>query len=1768
VGLGLVGCSSSGGEPSDPDAAVSAPIAVTTSSAVARAGAFGTFHRDLKLALVPNADGLKAIDAGFASKGFRTKDPSHMAAVFPSHADATVRLGAGRVEKWSLKLSPIGAAHVAAAEDEGRIAYENAWISTDLVVTSATRGVEWMMLLRDEKAPTTFTWKMELGADLHLDPVRLRDGSIDFVDGKGDAAIRIHPAFLVDAKGTKRDVQIDAIDGELRVSVDTSGLRYPILVDPVASVPIWQKLSGAAVGGLGNPRISAPMTWLSGSSTLLSIGGLVDTGVGMHSSTDVRQWNGSAWSAYPVLPAVRHSGAAGWAGSRAYVFGGCTDDACHTNLGSMLQTAGVTTGWTTLCASCGPSARMLPGLASVSGQLVLFGGQAWNAVGSRFDPLGDVWVMDAAGGGSSFSSVAAAPKPSGRYGMAFVGQPSGSTAMLFGGASGATFYGDTWLWTKTGATTGTFSCACSCSATSPPVGPCPEEPDPRRNPASAWDDNRQRFLVIGGYAQFGDGYALSRACHEFDPVKKSWNILCGEGPLDGCITLDMMEATSSGYDPVRRRVVVSGGQGGTGSDTFTLYVRGGSCSSNADCDTGYCVESTCCETSSCPICKSCATSGSPGQCANIPLGQPDTVNGCLACDGSGNCKKANGASCSAGTECASGNCVDSTCCVDSACGGGLTCASTNGTCRKSLASTCSSNLECASGKCTDGVCCTVNSCGIGSRCDWSGAGGTCKKNIGQACTAASDCGNGQCVDGYCCNAKCTGQCEACDVVPGACAPVTGAVHGKTRTACDAGIDPSCGASCNGSDTTACHYVGSSTSCGSASCSGGFATSVGTCTGSGKCDQVSTSCGNYVCGATACKTSCASDTDCATGNYCQTGSCVAKKAVGLACAGGNQCAGGNCVNGVCCGSSSCPSGSTCNGASNPGTCTNIIGQTCSLASECATNLCVDGVCCNSACAGQCQACNVTGSVGTCANVVGPPVGSRSACAGSGSCGARCDGTNPSACSYPGVSTSCGTASCSGGVATGAGSCDGSGSCNTTSTSCGAYVCGATACKTTCATTADCGSGYYCKSGACAAKEADGTSCTALGATSCASGNCVDGVCCGSASCAGGAKCNVAGAAGKCTKPNGIACSSSSECGSGFCVDGVCCDTSCSSQCAACDVSSKVGTCSAVTGTPHGTRSACGGAGAGTQCGSVCNGSDMIACHYPIGTTSCGANTCTSSGGSYIETHVSVCDGAGACKDDPKTCGGYLCGATSCKSSCTVSTDCNVGYYCKSNACIPIEGLGTSCTTAATCTSGFCTDGVCCALGSCGAGKSCSAGLTKGICASLDGTSCVADSECASGACVDGVCCDSKCDGSCEACNKTGSVGKCVPIVGNPLTGHAPCTGASTSADCAQRCDGTDGKACKYPGGTATCGTPSCGDTPATETEVSTCDGAGNCKLAKKACAPYVCGTTSCLSTCASNTDCIAGDYCKSGACVPAEGAGKACAADAECSTGHCTDGVCCSVASCGSGASCAAAGTATPGECLLTKGAACTSGDKCASGHCVDGVCCDTACGGQCEACALKGSEGTCTPVVGPPQGDRVACDTLDANDCKKQQCDGVIRDKCNGFKNGATTECGTDSCTTDKRFQKKGSCDGKGGCALPDPKPCTPYGCDAAASSGCKSNCATESDCADGYTCAEGKCIQGATCSEDKLSSVDKTGVATACTPYVCGSDGTCLKSCGSSDDCANGTICDTNVKACVGAAGSTDDGGGCSMGARGGSSFGLALAFLALFARLRKEAR
>lgn len=349
----------------------------------------------------------------------------------------------------------------------------------------------------------------------------------------------------------------------------------------------------------------------------------------------------------------------------------------------------------------------------------------------------------------------------------------------------------------------------------------------------------------------------------------------------------------------------------------------------------------------------------------------------------------------------------------------------------------------------------------------------------------------------------------------------------------------------------------------------------------------------------------------------------------------------------------------------------LGKPCSSAATCASANGVDGVCCDTACAGQCERCDVAGSVGTCSPSPSGtmPLAPRAPCVsgctggGMGDCTTgSCNGVDRVVCRGPapyGAATDCMGAmavACIAHRTSGRLGCDGAGGTTKIPTACGSFICvvGAAGYSNECSTFATCGNygpGLACEEqektqlGDCAPDEFCDGGCRCakhlpLGGNCvgelpggkvwfshrCASGNCVDGVCCSTTSCPAGFTCNSPERPGVCDRGFlGGACATATDCRSGNCVDSVCCDRPCNGQCETCGAD---GVCKPVVGAPVAHRPACTTDGIAT-CTGTCDGVHGDACSYPDAAKAC----LKSCGG---EGHVGVCN-AGICSacDTPKS-----------------------------------------------------------------------------------------------------------------------------------------------------------------------------------------------------------------------------------------------------------------------------------------------------------------------------------------------------------------------------------------------------------------------------------------------------------------------------------------------------------------------------------------------------
>ncbi len=343
--------------------------------------------------------------------------------------------------------------------------------------------------------------------------------------------------------------------------------------------------------------------------------------------------------------------------------------------------------------------------------------------------------------------------------------------------------------------------------------------------------------------------------------------------------------------------------------------------------------------------------------------------------------------------------------------------------------------------------------------------------------------------------------------------------------------------------------------------------------------------------------------------------------------------------------------------------------------------------------------------------------------------------------------------------------------------------------------------------------------------------------------------------------------------------------------------------------------CGIDGSGNCCSAVCNNSASActasacdssgACVYPSG-NSCGSGFCNAG-----NLTLSTCNGQGTClAGGSSPCpNNFGCkDQTTCNTQCSVDANCVSGFYCAASQCVAQQATGP-CTSNSLCISGFCDiagSGNCCTAqclpatdsacnptscdptsgacvypegNTCGSSSCSGSTLTAGLCdfsgncnptpaLCMNGlicnaagtdclTTCATIADCQSGFyCSGGSCLLQQATGPCTT-NDACTTGIC----GINGTGTNCCTAACTTsnATCAATdCDGNG--ACLYPTNSTSCGAAaSCSGS--TETSATSCDGMGDClPPAVTSCSPFICGRTTCVTSCTDNSSCVSGGFC--------------------------------------------------------------------------------------------------------------------------------------------------------------------------------------------------------------------------------------------------------------------------------------------------------------------
>lgn len=295
----------------------------------------------------------------------------------------------------------------------------------------------------------------------------------------------------------------------------------------------------------------------------------------------------------------------------------------------------------------------------------------------------------------------------------------------------------------------------------------------------------------------------------------------------------------------------------------------------------------------------------------------------------------------------------------------------------------------------------------------------------------------------------------------------------------------------------------------------------------------------------------------------------------------------------------------------------------------------------------------------------------------------------------------------------------------------------------------------------------------------------------------------------------------------------------------------------------------------QCrGSACVSADGPRCGNLNGVPCTAASECRS-GVCNADTRCGDPNGTTCTTAD--TCRSGICTAGKCGGVCSADSECATSYFCDGTTkrCVRDLAVGESCARPAQCQSEVCAN--------------------DGKCGALDGAACTNGTSCRNGGCQSSICGGSCSDDTECAASHFCDAGACVLDLAN----SNPCTRASQCLSGVCNADGQCGQPTGQPCGSAV------------QCRSDLCDAEGTC-----------------ATTCTNDTQCGAGKFCDSGACVAVRPNDQACARAAQCSSGDCN----------------------TDGKCGEPDGNPCGVGEVCRSGLCTaDGVCSsckvDSDCGG-------------------------------------------------------------------------------------------------------------------------------------------------------------------------------------------------------------------------------
>ena len=479
----------------------------------------------------PESGFVRTTDGTFTAGGLRT---SFGAAQFGVRASALasgpLRIGFAGPPSTMLSLVAVAGRDVEGRVVGGHIVYESALADgSDMLVTSEPSSIELLTLVHAPRPRVRLAWTLARSEVLR-DIRRDASGGLELLDARGRARFVIAPAYAVDARGERRDAPLswDPGTATLSLELDTHDLTFPLLVDPVVSTAIWEDLGADDVGVAS---VGSAMAYDASRGQLVMFGGRNAVDDSTTRVLDVRTPSG--WvahrGAYPVGMTVASRDKALMfhdpVSRKVILFGG-------TGLSSDLDD---TWSWDGFLWSKPPSTAPSPPSSTTDDGPATYHEAARRTV---------IWTRSGAWtwNGSDWSAPGAGLAPSPRRGVAMTYDTDRQRVVLFGGRDRADdrLLDDTWLFDGT-------TWVRAEPATKPPA---------RLGAAMVHDPVRQRVVLFGGSPALGDTWTwdgkdwveVKAAAENRPPLRDVANVFL--------------------YDPERQVIVLSGGYH---SATSTFY---------------------------------------------------------------------------------------------------------------------------------------------------------------------------------------------------------------------------------------------------------------------------------------------------------------------------------------------------------------------------------------------------------------------------------------------------------------------------------------------------------------------------------------------------------------------------------------------------------------------------------------------------------------------------------------------------------------------------------------------------------------------------------------------------------------------------------------------------------------------------------------------------------------------------------------------------------------------------------------------------------------------------------------------------------------------------------------------------------------------------------------------------------------------------------------------------------------------------------------------